>query len=143
MVLGQVTDIVDHVPKFYGLRELLARELVRRIDERGEIESPDVNVIQRDNSWYLIAWVRYPLETPKFSRAVVALNQENFHDSILDVSLVVDSSIVCGFGVEERVNRFCGPRVPTTRERIRRFVLRSVKISGRMRSTQRCPSLRY
>ena len=113
VMLGPVTVVVDWVPSFNGSRELLASEFDRVNEESDKTEATYVNVVQRDVSGYLIAWVSYPRETPMLRKMVAGLNQLNFRDSILDVSLVVEGVIVRGFGSGERTGRFVEPRVPT------------------------------
>ena len=109
MVLGSVAVVVDQLPSFNGSWNLLAREFDRMSEERDKTEAKYVKVVKRDGSGYLIAWVSYLRETPMIKKMVVGLNQMNFHDSILDVSLVVEGVIVRGFGSGERTGRFVEP----------------------------------
>ena len=113
MILGPVTLVVDRVPSFNGSRELLAREFDRMSEESDKTEATHVNVIQRDVSGYLIAWVIYPREAPMLRKMVAGLNQLNFPDSILNVSFVVEGVIVRGFGSGGQTGLFVEPRVPT------------------------------
>ena len=101
-MLGPVTVVVDWVPSFNGSRELLAKEFDRVSEESDKTDATYVNVVQRDVSGYLKWWVSYPRDTPMLRKMVAGLNQLNFRDSILDVSLVVEGVIVRGFGSGER-----------------------------------------
>ena len=76
--------VIDHLPSFPGVRELLTKEFERLSGRQGE--AVYVNVPRRGNH-ELIAWFSLGSETAEIRRAVVNLNQSNFHDTIIVLSM--------------------------------------------------------
>ena len=99
VVLEPVSVVIDHLPSFPGVRELLTKEFERLAGWQGE--TVYLNSLRRGDH-ELMAWFSAERETAEIRRAVVNLNHSNFQGTIIDVSLVVNGLIVRCFGTPDR-----------------------------------------